>query len=55
MLYFQTVLYKFCKNACFFNKYAMKYDLQNNMQLIYFLMTSKNIDFDRVCHVILYM
>ena len=33
-----------------FDKYAMKYNLQNNMKITHFLMSSKNIDFDHVCH-----
>ena len=32
----------------------MKNNLQNTMQIIFFLMASKNIDFDHVCHVIVY-
>ena len=32
----------------------MKNNLHNKMQITYFLMASKNIDFDRVCHVIMY-
>ena len=32
----------------------LKNDLQNKMQITHFLMASKNIDFDHVCHVILY-
>ena len=32
----------------------MKNNLQNKMQIIYFLMASKNIDFDHVCHVIVH-
>ena len=36
------------------DRYAMKNDLQNKMQISWFLMASKNIDFDRVCHMTLY-
>ena len=41
---------RFEKNAWFFDKYAMKINLQNKMQITFFLMSSKNIDFDYVCH-----
>ena len=44
----------FQENAVFFDKYAMKNNLQNKMQIIYFLVATKNIDFDHVCHVIVY-
>ena len=36
----------------FFDKFAMKNNLQNKMQITYVLMTGKNIDSDHVCHVI---
>ena len=32
----------------------MKTNLQNKMQITFFLMASKNIDFDHVCHVVVY-
>ena len=38
----------------FFDKYAMKNNLQNKMQIIYFLVATKNIEFDHMCHVIVY-
>ena len=38
----------------FFYKYAMKNNLLIKMQITYLLMASKNIDFDHVCHVIMY-
>ena len=36
------------------DRYAIKNDLQNKMQITYSLMASKNIDFDHVCHMTLY-
>ena len=54
MLNLQNKLYKFRENAWFFDKYAMKNNLQYKMKITSFLMTSKNIDFDHVCHVIMY-
>ena len=36
------------------DKYAMKNNLQNKMQITCFLMASKNFDFDHVSHVIVY-
>ena len=36
----------------FFDKYAMKNNLQNTMQITLFLMASKNINFDHMCPVI---
>ena len=30
----------------------MKNNLQNKMQITFFLMASKNIDFGHVCHVV---
>ena len=36
------------------DKYAMKNNLQNKMQIIFFLVATKNIDFNHVCHVIVY-
>ena len=38
----------------YFDKYAMENNLQNKMQITYLLMASKSIDFDHVCHVIVY-
>ena len=38
----------------FSDKYAMKNNLQNKMQITFFLMTSNNIDFDHVCQVNMY-
>ena len=35
-------------------KYAMKNNVQDKMHISYFLMASKNIEFDHVCHVIVY-
>ena len=32
----------------------MKYNLQNKMQIIYFLRACNNIDSDHVCHVVMY-
>ena len=32
----------------------MKNNLQNKMQITLFLMASNNIDFDHMCHVIMY-
>ena len=32
----------------------MKNNLQNKMQITFFLMASNNIDFDHVCHVDMY-
>ena len=29
----------------------MKNNLQNKMQILFFVMASNNIDFDHVCHV----
>ena len=40
--------------AWFFDKYIMKNNLQNKMQIAHFFMASKNIDMDNVCHVIVY-
>ena len=40
------------KNAWFSDKNAMKNNLQNKMQIIYFLVATKNIEFNHVCHVI---
>ena len=37
-----------------FNKSAMKNNLQNKMQITFFLMTSNDIDIDHVCHVNMY-
>ena len=37
-----------------FDKYAMKNNLHNELQITYFLMASKNIFFGYVCHVIVY-
>ena len=37
-----------------FDKYEMKNNIQNKMQITYFLMATKNIDFDHVYHVIVY-
>ena len=54
MLYVQNKLYRFWENAWLSDKYAMKNNLQNNMEITCFLMTSKSIDFDHVCHVIMY-
>ena len=45
---------RFEKMHCFFDKYAIKNNLQNKMQITHFLMASKNIDFDHVCHVSVY-
>ena len=42
------------KDVWFFDKYAMKNTVQNKMQITLFLMANKNIDFDHVCHVIVY-
>ena len=42
------------KGFSFFLKFAMKNDLHNKMQITYFLMAGKKIDFDHVCHVIVY-
>ena len=36
------------------DKYAMKSNLQNKMLITFFLTTTKNIDFDHACHVIMY-
>ena len=36
----------------FFDKYAMKNNPQNTMQITDFFMASKNIDFDHECYVI---
>ena len=36
------------------DKYAIKNNLQNKMQITHFLMASKNVDFHHVCHVIVY-
>ena len=38
----------------FLDKYAMKNNVQNKMQITLFPMASKNIDFDHVCHVNMY-
>ena len=38
----------------FFDKYAMKNNIQNKMQITYFLMASENIDFDHIYHVTVY-
>ena len=37
--------------ACCFDKYAVKNNLQNKMQITFYLMASYVIDFDHVCHV----
>ena len=37
-----------------FDEFAMKNNLQNKMQIIYFLMACKNSDFDHVRPVIVY-
>ena len=34
-----------------FDKYAMENNLQNKMLIIYFLVATKNIEFNHVCHV----
>ena len=44
----------FEKVQFFFDKYAMKNNLQTKMQIIYFPVATKNIDFDHVRHVIVY-
>ena len=54
MLYFYNYLYKFWENACFFDKFAMKNNLQIKMQSTFYLMACKNIDFDHERHVIMY-
>ena len=36
-----------------FYKYAMKIKVQIKRQITYFLMASKSISFDHVCHVIM--
>ena len=54
MAFFHNYLYKFWENAWFFDRYAMKKNLQNKIQITFFLMASQNIDFDLVCHVIGY-
>ena len=54
MLYFQNKLQKFLENAWFSDKYAMKNNLQNKMQIIFFLVATNNIEFNHVCHVIVY-
>ena len=54
MLQFHNKLYKFWISARVFEKYVIKTNLQNKMQITYFLMASKNIDFDHECHVIVY-
>ena len=33
---------------------AMKNNLQNKMQITFFLMASKNVDFDHVCRVVVH-
>ena len=48
MLFFHNQLYKIWETAWFFDKYAMKNNLQDKMQIIFFLMASHNIDFDHV-------
>ena len=37
-----------------FDKNAMKNNVLFKVYITYFLMASKNIDFDHVCHVIVY-
>ena len=54
MLYFQNKLKKILENAWFSDKYAMKNNLQNKMQISFFLVATKNIEFNHVCHVIVY-
>ena len=54
MLYFRYLLYKFWETAWFFDKYAVKNNLQNKMQITLFLVTSNDIDFDHVCHMNMY-
>ena len=54
MLYFHNYLYKFWETAWFFDKYAMKNNLPNKMQITYFIMASNDIDFDHMCHVNMY-
>ena len=54
MLYFHNLLYMFWETAWFFDKYAMKNNLQNKMQITFFLMVSNNIDFDHLWLVNMY-
>ena len=54
MLFFHNQLYKIRETTWFFDKYVMKNNLPNKMQITIFLVASKNIDFDHVCHVIMY-
>ena len=54
MLYFHNVLYMFWEIAWFYDKCAMKNNLQNKMQITFFVMASNNIDFDHVRHVNMY-
>ena len=56
-----TICYTFIINCIrfeklhgFFDKYAMKNNLQNKMQITFFLTASDNIDFDNACHVNMY-
>ena len=56
MLYFhQLTVHVLKKKSWFFDINEMKNNLQNNMQITYFYLASKNIDFDHVSHVIVYM
>ena len=55
MLYFHNYLYMFCRNAWFFDIYAMKNNHQNNMQLTYFFLASNNIPCDRVQVIFLFV
>ena len=54
MLFFHNQLYQILKTPWFFDKYAMENNLQNKMQINFFLMASDNFDFDHVCHVNMY-
>ena len=44
----------FWEIAWFFDKYAMKNNLQTKMQITLFVMASNNIDFDHLCRVNMY-
>ena len=54
MLYFHNQLYTFLETVWFFDIYAMKNNLQNKIQITFFLMASNNIGYDHVCHVNMY-
>ena len=54
MLYFHSKLYKFWENTWFFDNHAIKIMVRIKHKLPYFHMATKNIDFDHVCHVIVY-